>query len=158
MSKKYIHYGHKKFDRRLFAPVKNGICFSKPEFGGLWASPVDAEFGWKDWCDQEKFRECDENNSFKFVLSENANIIHIYKVGDLGSLPKLTDQFGISLDMVLLDFEKLVEQGVDAVELHLSEEDHTGVGYLDGLYWRLYGWDCDSILIMNPDIVEEVAR
>ena len=24
------------------------------------------------------------------------------------------------------------------------------------LYYKLYGWDCDSIVIMNPDIVVEL--
>lgn len=33
-----------------------------------------------------------------------------------------------------------------ALELHFSE--------CGELYWALYGWDCDCILIMNPDIME----
>lgn len=35
----------------------------------------------------------------------------------------------------------------DAVEVLISEDRR--------LYQQLYGWDCDSILIMNPDIVIE---
>ena len=43
-----------------------------------------------------------------------------------------------------LDFEKLQER-YDAIEV-----------YIDNLYWDLYGWDCDSILILNKEIVKEV--
>ena len=40
----------------------------------------------------------------------------------------------------------------DAIELHLSEE--VVDDYLESLYFKLYGWDCDSILIMNKDIIK----
>jgi hypothetical protein len=38
------------------------------------------------------------------------------------------------------------KDGVDAIKLNLSKGDYE-------LYYELYGWDCDSILIMNPDII-----
>ena len=30
----------------------------------------------------------------------------------------------------------------------------------DGGLWAMdmYGWDCDSILVLNPDVIEEVGR
>lgn len=40
----------------------------------------------------------------------------------------------------------------DGIELHISEET-TDLDKYDELYFALYGWDCDSILIMNPDVV-----
>ena len=46
------------------------------------------------------------------------------------------------------DFEKMLADGWDAIEFRLSEDSE--------LYWALYGWDCDSILVMNPDVVEEI--
>ena len=36
----------------------------------------------------------------------------------------------------------------DAVEVSISNDFD--------LYYQLYGWDCESIVIMNPDIVVEV--
>ena len=51
-----------------------------------------------------------------------------------------------------LDFELLTYE-YDAIELHLSEDNSRG-DFMECLYWVLYGWDCDSILIMNPDVVE----
>ena len=38
---RYIHYGCTSFDKLKFQEIK----------GGLWASPIDAEYGWKDWCE-----------------------------------------------------------------------------------------------------------
>lgn len=142
MKTKYIHYGHTKFEPDRFKEIKNRFFFVKPS-GGFWASPVDAKWGWKDWCEAEDFRECNIENSFKFTLKDTANVIHIHSVDDLEMLPKIGSNV---TDQVLLDFEKLCNDGVDAIELHLSDDNE--------LYWVLYGWDCDSILIMNPDIIE----
>lgn len=158
MSKtRYIHYGSWEFQSELFDPPRNKeFLATKPE-GGLWASPIDAQWGWREWCESNKFRECKDSNGFTFTLSDKANVIHVYKVSDLDNLPRNKKYRGVALsEWVLLDFERMVEMGYDAIELHLSEEDRTDCGFLEGLYWSLYGWDCDSILILNPDIVVEV--
>ena len=54
MGKEYIHYGHSEFRPELFREIKNRYAFVKP-LGGLWASPVDAKLGWKEWCTDENF-------------------------------------------------------------------------------------------------------
>ena len=38
--------------------------------------------------------------------------------------------------------------GYDAILVNISN-DHN-------LYWALYGWDCDSLLVLNKDVVEEI--
>ena len=142
----YIHYGHKQFLKSKFKEIRNQ-CFVKPE-GGLWASDVNAEYGWKKWCENENFRECSEDNAFYFELAAGEKILHIRKVEDLKDLPKTQIPGLARMTTNFLDFEAIKESGIDAIELHLSEDYR--------LYWELYGWDCDSILIMNPDIVCEV--
>ena len=148
MSKKYIHYGNNEFCRDLFTKIRNREMFVKP-WGGLWASPVDARNGWKDWCINEHFHVDRLKESFTFTLSDTANVLHLYDVEQLRDLPQLTMRF---MTWTCLDFEQLLADGYDAVELHLSDEKNSD-GFLDGLYWELYGWDCDSILIMNPEVV-----
>ena len=79
MRKKYIHYGHSEFRKELFTPIRNRYMFVKPS-GGLWASPLFSEVGWKDWCTQEHFRMDQLEECFKFTLSEDAKVLHIYDV------------------------------------------------------------------------------
>ena len=144
MGKKYIHYGHKKFDRSTFRFVKNRWGFTKP-CGGLWASPVDAEFGWKNWNDSEHFCECCEENSFTFSLRENAQVITIRSVEEAKLLPMACyPEFHFDL-WITPDFEKLEDLGYDAIEIVLSADWR--------LYQTLYGWDCDSILVLNPEVI-----
>lgn len=143
----YIHYGHTAFDHNSFIPIQNKQCWVKPR-GGLWASPINAKRGWKDWYEAEDFRECIEENSFRFTLSE-ANIFIIDSVDKLKELPVIKDPIRKSIS-TLIDFEKCIELGYDAIELNLSADPK--------LYWELYGWDCDSILVMNPDKIKMDSR
>lgn len=140
----YIHYGHKCFDEQIFTKIRNEDGWVKP-IGGLWASNVNAKFGWKDWCEQENFRECKEENSFKFKLKQNARVLVIDNVERLNKLSKTKMPFELS--WVNLDFEKLMKE-YDAIEVLISKDWQ--------LYWDLYGWDCDSLLVMNPNCIEVI--
>ena len=142
MSGQYIHYGHKHFDINLFCFISNRELFTKP-FGGLWGSRTDAEYGWKDWNDGEYFKKCEKENSFTFILSDNAKILTINSVDDLEYLPHFENDFLLCV----LDFEKL-SKFYDAIEVNISSDRR--------LYWDLYGWDCDSILVMNPEVIQEI--
>lgn len=142
----YIHYGSNKFDKDLFQPIKNRY-FVKPD-GGLWASSINARYGWKDWNKDTEFRECKEENSFKFKLKANAKVCIINSVKELKLLP-MENQCPslIGRQIKFLDFEKLITLGYDAMLVNISSDY--------GLYWDLYGWDCDSLLVFNKDIIEE---
>ena len=148
----FIHYGSKRFNPKKFEPIIN-FRFTKPS-GGFWASPVRADFGWKDWCCREDFYVGRLAQSFTFTLSDDARVYRIRDYGDLRGIPMLNEWgFGDVLDdptnpyprMIFPDFEKMKEIGIDAIFVEISG-DHR-------LYWALYGWDCDSIVIMNPDII-----
>lgn len=51
-----------------------------------------------------------------------------------------------------IDFEKCLRIGIDAIELCWYGEEFEKVAS-DDLYFELYGWDCDSIVVLNPDAV-----
>lgn len=140
----YIHYGSKSFDKERFKDPENIPYQNKPS-GGFLASPIDAKYGWREWNEESGFTDCEEQNSFKFVLRKNATVYHIRNRRDYFRLPKLVSPL-VGREERCPDFEKIGEE-YDAIELHFSEYKN--------LYWTVYGWDCDSILILNPDIIEE---
>lgn len=141
---KYVHYGHKTFDKRLFANISNCLLGVKPE-GGFWASNVNAKFDWEDWLKLNEHQEIVDGDKFIFTLSEEAKILRINSIEDLEELPQIKYKFIPSWTM--LDFEKLATM-YDAIEINISNDPK--------LYFTLYTWDCDSILIMNPDIIQQV--
>lgn len=146
MNKTYIHYGHKHFVSNDFVEIKNNM-WNKP-IGGLWASDINAEYGWKNWCKDEEFCECNEENSFCFKLKEKSRILTITSHNDLSQLPLESGVHEYINRLCLwIDFEKLARE-YDAIEVLISEDSR--------LYYDLYGWDCDSILILNKDCIEEI--
>ena len=150
MSNIYIHHGASQYDPSKFKAVKNMLAFTKPE-GGLWASPVDAPFGWAERYTMVNQVDTLDNN-FRFMLTDDANVLYINSADDLIDLPKIQSEFPLPSMFTFLDFEQLLESGIDAIQVNMSNESEVGE-WGEGLYWRLYGWDCDSILVMNKEIV-----
>lgn len=139
----YIHYGHDQF--RTPDPICNCDWRTKPR-GGLWASRIDDPRGWKDWCEAEEFRLSSFDKYFKFKLKTDARVLELDDEKCLDYLPTLRPYHKDSADifsMCVPDFEEL-EREYDAVE----------VTAIDKLYYPLYGWDCNSILVMNPDVID----
>ena len=97
--------------------LKNKQMSNKPN-GGLWASPKDAEFGWKEWCEQEHFRNCLPEDSFEFHLKFNANILRIDSVDTARDMPQRhggMEDVMRSVFHVLPDFE-LIAMKYDAID------------------------------------------
>lgn len=156
MSKRYIHYGSPAFMLQAFHPIKNKEGFNKPG-GGLWASAVDAQHSWKQWVECTKFYPERLTMSFEFELSPNARILELRpdNVWDLPVIPntpmwrrrpEIRDHYSMVTN---IDFEALARD-YDVLECSLSD--------YPSLYWSLYGWDCDCILVMNPDVIVEVKN
>lgn len=144
---KYIHYGSKHFDINRFKPIKNESLFTKP-IGRLWASKVDDNYGWKNLCKNNGFNIGELEEYFTFTLKENARILEINNIKDLEPLPKCKkiDEFDfLNIGWVFLDFEEIQKQ-YDAILVNINDSN---------LYYTLYGWDCNSLLVMNSDCVLE---
>lgn len=146
----YIHYGHKKFSKEMYEPIKNMHLLAIPN-GGLWASRIDAKFGWKDWYINQSYKRIDEDNAFKFKLKDGTKILYIDNIDMLSTLPVVHYNPSILkyIDNAFLDFEKLSKE-YDAIEVSISK--------CPDLFFKLYEWYCDTILIMNPNIIEEIKQ
>lgn len=177
----YIHYGHGGFEPSQFKASENRYGYCKP-YGGLWACPVDTTFGWVEFLEREDgeswlgTQKMDAlAKSFRFAVADTANIVHIRTIEDLAGLPrqKFDDSnpfsdlhadrcWGDPMEYVKgkecyeirwlpLDFEQMVRDGIDGVEVHWSELGWEEAHLLDG-------WDFDSIVILNPDVVVPVSE
>lgn len=138
---KYIHYGHNEFNKDKFEPIKNRLEASKPS-GGLWASRIDSNNSWKKWCESEKYETKKLSTCFVFSLKEDAKVLSITSSDQLKELPKMKNLLPTMWKMI--DYEELAKE-YDALEVLISEDRE--------LYFDLYGWDCDSIVIMNPNSI-----
>ena len=165
MEEIYRHYGHDKFDINRFVKIKNRELFNKP-FGGLWSSPTkDVDVGWARWCMQEEFYVDKLDKYFDFKLKDNARVLRIEKIKDLEKLPKV-DLYDELVNLQALnimhsvkymhfdiDFEEIVKN-YDAILVYMyRDEESKG---MKSMYFELYGWDVDTLLVLNPDVIEIV--
>ena len=165
----YIHRGADKFIPEMMMPIKNERYKPKVHTG-LWASPVDAEFGWLEWCEAEQFQTGPLDKSFRFTIRDQDRVLyvhdkettqelirkyyipntsHIHDEYDAESICAMIDRT-LFLPIINLDFEAMERDGWVGLEINLSE--------YRPLYWLLYGWDCDSIVVFSADQVEPEER
>lgn len=144
----FIHCGDNKYNSEKFKSVKNIPNASKPE-GGLWASEINDDYGWLDWCSKTKYNiHSDINNSFKFKIKNNANIVYIEKPYDpLFKLPLLPSK----MPYYCIDFEECINRGIDAIYTKLYSKDYPHGSFLVAYIGE---WDCNSILILNKNIIQ----
>lgn len=147
MDKRYIHYNSDTFDKerlkRALTHDKKYRRRDKPF--GLWASPVNAELGWKEWCEDEEWRLDKLDESFEFSLSPEAKILTINKLEDAADFLLELRMHGIRVQA--LDLPMIYDR-YDAMEVNMSNDF---MNFHDNEVF--YSWDVDSIVIWNPDII-----
>lgn len=140
-----ITYGHgNRFSLKKFHPVKNE--FHPKPIGGLWGSPSHSVHGWRNWCINNHWPQ-DWNQFFEYTL--DGNILTIDQMADLTRLP-WREPFP---NLFYPDYETLLKrQHIDALYLTAN-----GVRATHCTWPRhLNGWDCESILVLNPAIVHPI--
>lgn len=139
-----ITYGYTGFELCRFREIRNGMNYVKPH-GGLWSSPVESNWGWKDWCKAEEFNLPYLQSHFKFKYYGN-----ILTIDSLDDLKVILYHQHDGKDKI--DFEFLMEKRVGAI--HLTERgQHATHLSTPGLY----GWDCESVLVMNPNYIIQTS-
>lgn len=138
---KLIHWGAKKFDDELWQSIQNEQ-WVKPR-GGLWSSPVDSTYGWKQWCKDEGFRKYRADNHFIFELMPASKILTINSLEDLQAALKKYRQTGSHHLHSYLDYAKIA---INYDAIHLTEEGQIKTRYT---HPNLYAWDCETVLILR---------
>ena len=150
---RFVHYGDDHFDPEKFNLVKNSVYRNKPKSGGLWASPVNSKkYTWAKWCRRENFNTNELEIGFKFDINfDSPRILKIFNIHDMERLRKYIIHnkiFGERDDFT----------GFEAYDFESMSKDYDALyieaGSSPKLYCAMYGWDCDSILIMNPEILK----
>lgn len=162
----YRHYGNKQFVRPYFTPVTNRYWGNKPH-GGLYACPTkDVDIGWDEWSKGNDFMTDRLEKHFDFTLKDGAKVLVIKDLKDLDKLPRidmgdknLIDTYCITDMNADIDFEKLSKE-YDAMMVwmyrstDIPEED----SFMNGIYYKLYGWDVDTLLVFNPNIIDVIKE
>lgn len=152
----YRHFGSNCFDPMRFVPITNDPVRSKP-YGGLWASRVDSDYGWWDFCQNQRYELGSLRTHFDFMIQEGARVHTIRTMDDIKMLPMRDNPMPAIYGPYLPDFVECLRQGIDAVELlwydsrfHTEESGPVGRA--------LRTWDCDSIVILNPKMIIPIEK
>lgn len=135
--------------------IKNGALPIKP-YGGIWASPEGSKNGWREWCQAEQFDDLEKKH--KVILEiDMKNFITIDNISDLDKLHWYNIVVGIEIEAI--DFEKIKKEGIDGILLTEHGQATTRFSRFTSDKRRdLYGWDCESVLIMNERCIKEVIK
>ena len=111
MNKEFITYGFKIDLNRIIKKLdQRDIGFNrfvnKPDFG-LWGSPTDTSYGWKEWCIDNDFRTDTLGVFTKWELKPNAKILIIDSFHDFVSVMDMYGKVDTRLEIcVILIFQK----------------------------------------------------
>lgn len=162
----FVSYGLGEYDPNRFDIIKNCKYNIKP-VGGLWTSPKDSEYGWKYFCESENFCKTGGfDNGFEFQLKTDSNIYIIDSFYDLIKVPyKLKDPLysGMRFNQNFIDYEEMAKE-YDAIWLTAEGQWETRLPDMEGLYdfdghsINLYGWDCESLLILRKECIINVRN
>ena len=77
----YVHYGTDTFDKDLVTSIKK-VHPSKPD-RGIWASRIDCDYGWKQFCLNEGYHIDSLKRYFYFTIKDDAKILEIQYEEDI---------------------------------------------------------------------------
>lgn len=158
-----ITLGIDKIDPEKFEEVKNCFLRNKPK-GGLWTSPENSKWGWKDFVMSENYQEKRYLKNMTLITLKPTAKIYIIK--DIDSYLNCTLRNVMYEDQIselltkhqYIDFEQLSKE-YDA--LWVTEEAIEKLGSIDLLgdfcLGPLNGWDVETVLLFNLDCIESYA-
>lgn len=132
----YIHYGTSKFDPKKFENIKNRDWILKPIWW-FWSSPKDSKNNRERFSNFWEDSKINKKKSFEFKIDKNSKILTIDSLKVIKTLPKYKSDVEEAID-----FEKLAKE-YDAINFIENKETH----------YAMVGWDCNTLLVMNKNII-----
>lgn len=158
--KTYITYGKGNiFDKEKLPKVEDLeielSCLNKVR-KTLWGSPIDANYGWKQWCEDNGFNTelLTESNSFCWTLKKEAKILYIEDLQDIfDKVPFIKAPLyeGSTYMETFIDFKKIIAK-YDAMEICM-DNGYFGHMFVDKREQCFNSWDCDSIMVFNREMI-----
>ena len=159
----YLHKRHGKFKpENINMNLSIDPVINKP-LEAFWGCPKDSLFGWKEWCEAERFGAFDYNwdNPVKWKLKTGSRILKIElkdvidetnsilkKYIKQNSLHPSTSNFFFNYG---LDFNKIKNDNIDAIELADGRIGHCFINELEVMF---NSWDCESIVVLNKNKIQ----
>ena len=112
-----------------------------------WGSPVDATFGWAEWCEQEEYGNYDFSRPILWHLKPEAKVFEI-DWDEVSNPESALSGYIIYVDYI--DFAKMRYDGIAAVELMDACIGHAYINHTEVIF---NGWDCESIAILDPSMI-----
>lgn len=134
-----VHYGSSKYDPDKFIPPTRKATIGVKPKGGFWASPVDSEYGWIDWCRDNEWGDLSKHFFCKF----HGLLLVVDSISDMERLPWVDGRWNPEID-----FGKVIDQ-YDGMMVTAKGEQDTRFTYPKSLY----GWDCESVVVFNQDAI-----
>lgn len=160
---KVVHFSEEKeFQLRPIIISNCWLLLGAKPWGGLWASPISCQDSWEQFCQGNTYFNIGSLTRVEMEV-DTTNFLTIDSAADLNKLPlrelsreKLSTTLAIT--MPLIDFEKMVADGIDGVYLTDRGYQQSRLTFFKGgLYtfpMSLYGWDCECLLIMNEGCIK----
>lgn len=129
--------------------------WGKP-IGGLWASPLHSQYGWKDWCGEENYMR----REYEIVMElDMTNVLRIDTIEHLNNLEWYKPSTNHD-SFMFIDYESLKQGEIDGIYLSLEGLHalrRTQVKFDRDVLAKtqnFWGWDCESICIINERCVK----
>ena len=147
------------FDKNKITTILTPTSINKPT-KAFWGSPINATFGWKEWCIREDFGNYDWENPIKWKLEKNSKILkidwcdlqnNIELLKKYINIPIESQKLGFRYFMASLDFNKLFEDNIIAVQLLDGSIGHRFTMDIEMMF---NSWDCESIVVLDETKIE----
>jgi hypothetical protein len=160
----FVTYLPEKFDMKKFKGIEYDwqIQMVNKCRNGLWASPIDSNLGWEQWCKEENFTSAIDKMkySFFFKLRPGAKIYSIDNINDLKKIStayQRDDKGRVRGKQKKIDFISLLAKGYDGI--YASENAvRTLRNTFNSEMDELYTWDVESICIFNPNVIIPIGE